>query len=92
MATYLMFGKYTLDSVKKISLQRTKDAISLITKLGGEVKAGYALLGEHDLVLIVTFPGNEQAVKASVALTQLLEISFSTSPALSMEEFDKLVG
>lgn len=92
MSTYFMFGKYSLDSINKISAQRTKDASALIAKAGGEVKAGYALLGEHDLVLIVTFPSNEQAMKTSVALGRLLGISITTSPAVSMEEFDKLVG
>jgi hypothetical protein len=40
----------------------------------------------------VDFPSLEQAIKTSVALAKLLGISFTTSPAVSMEEFDKLVG
>jgi uncharacterized protein with GYD domain len=91
MATYLMFGKYSSDAVGKISAERTKNAAAKIGDAGGEVKAGYALLGEKDLVLIVEFPGIEEAMKASVALSKLLGISFATSPAVSVEEFDKLV-
>ena len=90
MATYFMFGKYSLDSIKKISAQRTDDATTLIKNNGGQVKAGYALLGEHDLILIVDFPDSEQAMKTSVALARLLGVSFSTSPAVGMEDFDKL--
>ena len=55
------------------------------------MKAGYALLGEIDLVLITEFRNTEQAMKASVGLSKLLGISFTTSPAVSMEDFDKLM-
>jgi len=43
-------------------------------------------------VLIVEFPGIEEAIKASVDLAKLLRISFSTAPAVSIEAFDKLIG
>ena len=92
MTTYFMFGKYSHDSIKQISVQRTKEAVAEIGKNGGKLNAGYALLGEQDLVLIVDFPSPEQAMKTSVALAKLLGISFSTAPAVSMEDFDKLVG
>jgi uncharacterized protein with GYD domain len=91
MATFIMFGKYSHDSISKISTKRTNDAIAVIKNNGGSLKAGYALLGQDDLLLIVEFPGNEQAMKTSVALAKLLDIAFSTSPAVTMEEFDKLV-
>jgi uncharacterized protein with GYD domain len=92
MSTYFMFGRYSHDSIKQISAQRTNEAVAAIGKNGGKLNAGYALLGGYDLVLIVDFPSTEQAIKASVALAKLLGISFSTSPAVSMEDFDKLVG
>jgi uncharacterized protein with GYD domain len=87
-----MFGKYTPDSIEDISAQRTQNATKVIGDAGGKVVSGYALLGETDLVLIAEFPGNEQAMKASVGLARLLEISFTTSPAVSIEEFDQMVG
>jgi uncharacterized protein with GYD domain len=92
MATFFMFGKYSSDSFKQISSQRTSAAVAEIEKNGGKLSAGYALLGKYDLVLIVDFPGTEQAIKASVGLAKLLGISFTTAPAVTMEEFDKLVG
>jgi len=92
MSTYFMFGKYSHDSIKQISTKRTNEAVALIGKNGGKLNAGYVLLGEHDLVLIVDFPSIEQVIKASVSLAKQLGISFSTSPAVSMEDFDKLVG
>ncbi len=92
MATYFMFGKYSLDSIRQVSARRTEQAVALIREVGGTLKSGYALLGEHDLVLIAEFPGVEQAMKASVGLARLLGISFTTAPAVSIEAFDKLVG
>ena len=74
-----------------MSSKRTKEAESLIKKLGGEVKGMYSLLGEKDLVFILTFPGIEQAMKASVALSKMTGISFTTSPAVTVEEFDKMM-
>ena len=91
MGTYLMFGRYSLGAVKEISAERTDKGAAVIEKYGGEVKGGYALLGKDDLVLIVDFSGTEQAMKASVALTKLLGISFTTSPAVSVEDFDKMM-
>lgn len=90
MATYFMFGTYSSESIKKISAKRTDETRQLIEKHGGKLTAGYALLGEKDLVLIVDLPSTEQAVKTSVALSRMLGIGFSTSPAVSVEVFDKL--
>jgi len=92
MGTYLMLGRYSHDAIKKISAKRTVEANKLVGQLGGEVKAGYAMLGKDDLLLIAEFPGNEQAIKASVGLSKLLGVAFTTAPAVSVDEFDKLVG
>ena len=91
MATYFMFGRYSLDSLKEISSERTNKAAVLIEKHGGKVKSGYALLGEKDIVLIVDLPDTEQAMKTSVALAKLLGISFTTTPAVTIEDFDKIM-
>ena len=91
MATFIMFGKYSLEAIEKISAKRTEKAVGLIRELGGEVKSMYVLLGKHDLLFIVDLPGTEQALKASVALSKMAGISVTTSPAMSVEEFDKLV-
>jgi uncharacterized protein with GYD domain len=90
MATYLMFGSYSPESVRRISAKRTDDTKELIEKHGGKLTAAYAMLGEKDLLLIVDFPTTEQAMKTSVALSRMLGIGFSTAPAVSVETFDKL--
>ena len=92
MSTYLMFGKYSTDAVKAISAERTEKSMALIKQNGGEFKGGYALLGDIDLVLIVDLPDTEHAMKTSAALSNLLGISFSTAPAVSVGDFDKLMG
>ena len=92
MSTYLMFGKYSMDAVKAVSAERTEKSMALIKQNGGEFKGGYALLGDIDLVLIVDMPDTEHAMKTSAALSNLLGISFSTAPAVSVADFDKMMG
>lgn len=92
MAVFLMFGKYSSEAIKGISPKRTEKAVEIIKKAGGEVKSMYALLSEQDLVLIVSFPGIEEVMKVSVALAKQTGISFTTAPAVEVEEFDKLMG
>ncbi len=92
MATYMMFGKYSQDSIRRISSKRTDKAIELIKKNGGEIISGYALLGNIDLVLIVDFPDAEQAMKTSVKMSNMLGISFTTAPAVSVEDFDRIIS
>jgi len=92
MSTFFMFGKYSAESMRSISAQRTREVADIVDRFGGEIVAMYALLGAYDLVLIVKFSSMEDALKASVTISQSLGISFSTLPAIPVEEFDKLVG
>ena len=92
MDTYLMFGEYSIDAVKSVSARRTEQAVRIIKDNGGEYQGGYALLGEIDLVLIVKFPDTESAMKTSQALSKRLGINFNTAPAVSVAEFDQLMG
>ena len=91
MATYFMFGKYSYESLNQISTERTDKAVSLIYRFGGQVTSMYTLLGDQDIVLIVDFPDLEQVMKASIALTKMTSISFKTSPAIAVEDFDKII-
>ena len=92
MAIFFMFGKYTSEAIKEINVERTDQAVSEIKKLGGEVNAMHVLLGKYDLLLCVTLPGNDEAIKASVNLRKLTGISFTTCPAVTVEAFDRLVA
>jgi uncharacterized protein with GYD domain len=86
-----MFGTYSSDSVKKISKDRTLEVVNLVQKYGGEISAMYVLLGAYDLVLISKFPEMKIALQASIAITRSTGISFSTLPAITVEEFDELM-
>jgi len=92
MATYVMFGKYSAEAMKGASKGRTAEANAAVQKCGGQIKAVYALLGQTDLLVIADFPGTSEAVKASLALAKLTGISFTTSPAIAVDELDKILG
>jgi uncharacterized protein with GYD domain len=91
MATFVMYGKYSAEAIKGISAERTQKIVDSIKKFGGDIEGMYALLGEQDLVFILTLPGIEQALQASVAMNKLTGIAFTTSPAVTVEAFDKLM-
>lgn len=92
MATFIMFGNYSAEALKGMSTARTQQIADTIKKYGGDVQGMYATLGGQDLVFIVTLPGVEQAMQASVAINKLTGISFVTSPAITAAEFDKIMG
>ena len=92
MATFFMFGKYSLDSLGKISAQRTETARQVVEQLGGRIKDIYALLGQYDLILIVELPNMAKAMETSVALQRATGISFSTVAAVPIEDFDQMAG
>ncbi len=91
MAKFFMFGKYSADAAKDIGAERTGRAREVIQKFRGKVEGMYALLGEHDLVLILDLPGTAEAMQVSVALNKLTGIGFTTAPAIGVEEFDELM-
>ena len=91
MPIFMMFGKYSPEALKGISPERTDEAVELIKKNGGKVVSMYAVLGEHDLVFTLDFPDSEKALATSVALNKMTGISFTTSPVVEVEKFDKLM-
>jgi uncharacterized protein with GYD domain len=91
MHTFIMIGKYSPNALKNASATRTRKAEHLIGRFRGRVRSMYAVLGEHDLIMIVDLPGVEEAVKVSTGLMELTGISFTTIPAIPVSEFDKLI-
>jgi uncharacterized protein with GYD domain len=92
MSIFLMFGKYSSDSAKNISSDRTEKARKVIQKHDGKIISMFAVMGEHDLVFTIDFPNADKAIATSVALYRLTGIQFTTSPVVDVEQFDKLVG
>jgi uncharacterized protein with GYD domain len=91
MATYFLNGRYTQQALGQLSAERTGKTKALVEKYGGKVKSIHALLGCTDLVIIVDLPGTKEAMQASLGLSKLLNMSISTSEAVTVEEFDKIV-
>lgn len=92
MPIFMMFGKYTTEAMQGISPERTEKAIELIKANQGKVISMVAVMGEHDLVFTLDFPDSESAFVTSVALKRLTGISFTTSPVVEVEMFDKLIA
>ncbi len=92
MAKFLMLGKYSIEATKGISGERTKKVVGATEKAGGKIDFMYALLGAYDLAFVVDFPGVKDVMKASIGLTKATDIGFSTLPAITIEEFDKIAG
>jgi uncharacterized protein with GYD domain len=92
MATFLMLGKYAPEAIKKISAERTDKAAKLAKKFQGSITNMFATLGEFDLLLIADFPGTDKAMQFSVSLAKQTGIAFTTYPALTVADFDKLMA
>lgn len=92
MPTFVMFGKYSGQALSEISADRTAWAYNLVKENGGTVKEIYALLGEKDLIFILDLPGIAEAVKVSATLSKNTGIALETSPAITVDEFDKLLA
>ena len=92
MGTYIMLGKYSREGIQDVSADRTRQVGKLVEKLGGKVEAIFAVLGKYDLVLRLQLPDTAKAMKASIEIGKLTGASFTTLPALSVEEFDRLAG
>jgi len=91
MATFAMLGKYSGEGLKSMSSGRTEKARALVEKCGGTMQTAFALMGEHDLLIMADFPSVDNAAKASIALSKLTGIAFATSQAIPVDDFDKLI-
>lgn len=92
METYFVIGKYSTEAVREISANRTEQSVRLIRELGGQITSMHALLGGLDMILIVNYPSSKIAMKASLSLTKLTGISFTTYPAMTLVDFDNLIS
>jgi len=91
MSTFVLFGNYSVEAFKGISSERTAKSYEIAKKYGGEIKDIYALLGKDDLLLITEFPGVSEVMRFSIALSGLTGIGFTTSAAVDVGQFDKLM-
>lgn len=92
MQVYFMIGKYSAEGVHELSVDRTEKCVHLIKQVGGEIISMFALLGAYDVVLKVRLPDNQAAMRASVGLSLLTGITFTTMPAVPIDDFDRIMS
>ena len=92
MPIFMMFGKYTTEAMQGISPERTEKAIQLIKPTKGRWCRWLRSWASTDLVFTLDFPDAESAFATSVGLNKLTGISFTTSPVVEVEMFDKLIA
>jgi uncharacterized protein with GYD domain len=51
-----------------------------------------SVLGENDVLFIVELPGAREALKLSIALSKMTGIAFTTSAAVTVQEFLELMA
>ena len=91
MPQYVMLGKYSAESLRKASPQRTRKVHQTVQSMAGRVRSIHALLGCYDLMLVVEFPTNEMAMEAAVAISRDLGIGFTTCPSVPVDQFDRML-
>ena len=92
MGLFVMEGRYSLEAVSGVSAARTQKAAEIAQKYNGSIKSIYALLGNKDILIIAEFPDVNSAMKASVVFSREFKISFSTHPAVKVEDFDRMMS
>lgn len=92
MANFLMLGKYSSQGVQGLNDQTTALIQDQVVRFGGKVLHMYAVLGKIDFVIIASFPGAEEAIKAGLGIGKETGITFNTQPAFTIDEFDDMLG
>ena len=92
------FWMYLIAAIQTIHDEIGKEALQIVSvpKLRSIEPVAISLINDifqldQDLILILDFPDTQKAMKTSVGLTKMLGIAFTTAPAVSVEEFDKLM-
>jgi len=91
MSTFILLGRYSYEAIKGISADRTSQAYDLAKKYKGNLKSIHILCGKDDVLMMAEFPGTEEVVQFSVALSRKTGIAFRTSEAIAADRFDQLM-
>ena len=95
MPVYVSLVKFTRDGIvtmKDQGISRSDTVQKNIEQLGGKLINAYYCLGQYDVVAILEFPDNKTAMKAAVKNASLGHIQITTLPAVSRDEWAKLLG
>lgn len=94
MQTYVSLVKFTqhgLQTMKDHGVERAEQVKKNAQALGGNLIQAYYCLGEYDVVAIWEFPDNTTAMQAAVVNAAIGHIQITTMPAVSREEWKKLL-
>lgn len=94
MPMYVSLVKFTqhgLTTMKDKGTERAEVVKKNAQALGGKLIQAYYCLGEYDVVAIWEFPDNRTAMKASVLNASQGHIQITTMPAVTRDEWKKLL-
>lgn len=94
MPVYVSLVKFTREGImtmKDQGIARSDKVKKNIEGLGGKLLDAYYCLGEYDVVAILEFPDNKTALKAAVKNAALGHIAITTMPAVTRDEWAKLL-
>ena len=94
MPVYVSLVKFTREGImtmKDQGISRSDKVKRNIEELGGKLLAAYYCLGDYDVVAILEFPDNKTALKAAVKNASIGHISITTMPAVTRDEWAKLL-
>ena len=94
MPVYVSLVKFTREGIttmKDQGIARSDKVKKNIEGLGGKLLDAYYCLGEYDVVAILEFPDNKTAMKAAVKNASIGHISIITMPAVTRDEWAKLL-
>src|SRR5262245_6373332 len=95
MATYLILFSFTQKGIEEIkdSPARVTEAKEIIRKMGGEVRAFYAILGsQYDTMIILDAPNDEKLSGMVLAIAGLGFVRAQTHRLFSENEYGKIVS
>lgn len=95
MPIYVSLVKFTpegITTMKDQGISRSETVKRNIEELGGKLLNAYYCLGPYDVVAVLDFPDNKTAMKAAVKNAALGHIQITTMPAVSRDEWTRLLG
>jgi uncharacterized protein with GYD domain len=94
MATFICLLRLTNQGAKTCtdSPPRVTAAKELLRKLGGEMKAFYATMGQYDGVVIAEAPDSTAMTKFCYKVAQVGAVTTETLPAFNEEEHRVILG
>ena len=94
MAIYVSLVNFThegLKTMKTKGVARSDMVKRNVESLGGKLLHAYYCLGEYDVVAIFDFPSTRAGMKAALLNASMGHIRIKTMPAVSREEWKKIL-